>query len=78
MARTLRLRFIFIAIGALTATLALLCTAINLGYGVIQTRQADTVIDLLYQHGGDFPAPEERPLRFSMAWRRLLFPAIIF
>ena len=61
MARTLRLRFIFIAIGALTATLALLCTAINLGYGVIQTRQADTVIDLLYQHGGDFPAPEERP-----------------
>ena len=59
MIRSLRRRFILIAVISLACTLALLCAAINLIYTYMSTRQADAVIDMLYSYGGSFPDPYE-------------------
>ena len=61
MIRSLRRRFILIAMLSLVCTLLLLGGAINVIYRHISTSQADTVIDLLYYNGGSFPAPYENP-----------------
>ena len=61
MIRSLRRRFILIAMVSLTVTLAILCAAVNIGYRAISAEQADTVISLLYQYEGDFPAPTQQP-----------------
>lgn len=58
MIRTLRRRFLLIALASLTGTLAVLCLVINLGYHAITTRRADQVIQVLHQNAGQFPEPE--------------------
>ena len=58
MIRTLRRRFLLIAMASLVGTLALLCLAINAGYWYQITRRADAGVELLYQTGGEFPAPD--------------------
>lgn len=57
MIRTLRRRFIAIAMLSLLGTLAVLCAAIGAGTYVAASNRADRAIDLLYENGGDFPAP---------------------
>ena len=44
MIRTLRRRFLLIALASLTGTLAVLCLVINLGYHAITTRRADQML----------------------------------
>lgn len=58
MIRTLRRRFLLIALASLTGTLAVLCLVINLGYHTITTRRADQVLQMLHQNAGQFPEPE--------------------
>lgn len=58
MIRTLRRRFLLIALASLTGTLAVLCLVINLGYHAITTRRADQVLQVLHQNAGQFPVPE--------------------
>ena len=58
MIRTLRRRFLLIALASLTGTLAVLCLVINLGYHAITTRRADQVLQMLHQNAGQFPEPE--------------------
>lgn len=62
MISSLRRRFLVIAMLSLAGTLFLLCLAINVGYRLINTHRADTVIHTLYQNAGSFPSPEEGPL----------------
>ena len=57
MIRTLRRRFIAIAMLSLLGTLAVLCAAIGVGNYLATSNRADRAIDLLYENGGDFPAP---------------------
>ena len=61
MIRSLRRRFLVIAMLSLAGTLFLLCLAINLGYRLVSTHRADTVIGTLHQNAGSFPSPEEVP-----------------
>ena len=58
MIRTLRRRFLLIALASLTGTLAVLCLVINLGYHAITSRRADQVLQMLHQNAGQFPEPE--------------------
>lgn len=58
MIRSLRRRFILIAMASLVATLTLLCLVINVGYYCISTHRADTALEMLYQYGGHFPVPD--------------------
>ena len=58
MIRTLRRRFLLIALASLTGTLAVLCLAINLSYRHMTTARADQVIEILHQNAGQFPEPE--------------------
>lgn len=58
MIRTLRRRFLLIALASLTGTLAVLCLVINLGYHAITTQRADQVLQMLHQNAGQFPEPE--------------------
>ena len=55
MIRTLRRRFLLIALASLTGTLAVLCLVINLGYHAITTQRADQVLQMLHQNAGQFP-----------------------
>ena len=55
MIRSLRKKFIFIAMASLLVTMALLCAAIGLGNRALVTRRADSIIDLLHENGGEFP-----------------------
>ena len=57
MIRTLRRRFIAIAMLSLLGTLAVLCVAIGAGNYIATSNRADRAIDLLYENGGKFPAP---------------------
>ena len=59
MIRALRRRFLLIAMASLVGTLALLCLAINGGYRHLITQRADAGVELLYQTGGEFPAPQD-------------------
>ena len=52
MISSLRRRFLVIAMLSLAGTLFLLCLAINVGYRLINTHRADTVIHTLYQNAG--------------------------
>lgn len=61
MIRSLRRRFLVIAMLSLAGTLFLLCLAINLGCRLVSTHRADTVIGTLHQNAGSFPSPEEVP-----------------
>lgn len=58
MIRTLRRRFLLIALASLAGTLTALCLVINLGYRYMTTDRADEVIQLLHQNAGQFPEPE--------------------
>lgn len=58
MIRTLRRRFLLIALASLMGTLAVLCLAINLSYRHMTTARADQVIEILHQNAGKFPEPE--------------------
>lgn len=59
MIRSLRRRFLLIALASLAGTLAALCLVINVGYHMITTGRADEVIGVLHQNAGKFPEPEE-------------------
>ena len=59
MIRTLRRRFIAIAMLSLLGTLAVLCTAIGVGTYLSTSDRVDRAIDLLYENRGEFPAPPE-------------------
>ena len=58
MIRTLRRKFILIAMLSLLGTLTVLCVAIGIGNRCAVSRQADRGIELLYQYGGEFPMPD--------------------
>lgn len=59
MIRTLRRKFISIAMLSLLGTLSVLCAAICAGSYLTAASQADRAIDLLYQNNGEFPPPPE-------------------
>lgn len=58
MIRSLRRKFIVIAMLSLLATMLVLCTAISLGTYKLAADRADLAIHFLYQNGGEFPLPE--------------------
>lgn len=58
MIRSLRRKFILIAIFSLLGTLAVLCAAIAVGNYMVTTDRADRAISLLHRNGGEFPPPE--------------------
>lgn len=58
MIRSLRRRFLMIAMCSLLGTMAVLCAAIGAGTYYVFASRADRAIDLLYQNGGAFPQPE--------------------
>ena len=58
MIRSLRRKFILIAMLSLLGTLAVLCAAVGAGNYLAVTHRADRAIELLYQHDGQFPAPQ--------------------
>ena len=55
MIRSLRRKFILIAMLSLLGTMAVLCIAIGVGNHFVTANRADRAIDLLYQNGGAFP-----------------------
>lgn len=59
MIRSLRRKFILIAMLSLLGTMAVLCIAIGVGNHFVTADRADRAIDLLYQNGGAFPQPDE-------------------
>lgn len=59
MIRSLRRRFILIAMLSLLGTMAALCTAIGIGNYVVEAGRADRALSLLYQNGGTFRPSEE-------------------
>lgn len=61
MIRSLRKKFIFLAMASLLVTMALLCAAIGLGSHALVTERADSIINLLHENGGEFPRPDRRP-----------------
>ena len=71
MIRSLRRKFLFIAMLSLLGTLAVLCTAIGLGAHYTAMSRADRAITLLYENDGVFPAPadpHQRPPTRPWAW----------
>lgn len=67
MIRSLRRRFILIAMLSLLGTMAALCTAIGIGNYAVEASRADRALSLLYQNGGTFHPSEETfdPLSFE-------------
>ena len=61
MIRSLRRKFILIAMLSLLGTLAALCAAVGLGSHYTTAHRADLAIDLLYQNDGQFPLPDTPP-----------------
>jgi len=57
MIRSLRRKFILIAMLSLLGTMAVLCVAIGVGDHVAATARVDRAISLLYQNGGTFLPP---------------------
>ena len=58
MIRTLRKKFIGIAMLSLLGTMAVLCATIGIGNYYVAASRADKAIDILYQNGGEFPVPD--------------------
>lgn len=67
MIRSLRRRFILIAMLSLLGTMAALCTAVGIGNHVVEAGRADRALSLLYQSGGTFHPSSETfdPLSFE-------------
>ena len=67
MIRSLRRKFILIAMTSLVGTMVVLCTAIGIGNHYITTNRVDHAISLLYQNGGAFraPGPHSDPSNFD-------------
>ena len=67
MIRSLRRKFMLIAMASLVATMAVLCAAIGVGNHYITTSRMDHAIDLLRQNGGSFlhPGPRFDPSNFD-------------
>lgn len=67
MIRSLRRKFILIAMASLVGTMVVLCTAIGIGNYCINTNRVDHAIALLRQNGGRFlpPAPRFDPSNFD-------------
>lgn len=67
MIRSLRRKFMLIAIASLVGTMAVLCAAIGTGNHYITTSRVDHAIDLLRQNGGNFlhPGPRFDPSNFD-------------
>lgn len=61
MIRSLRRKFILIAMLSLMGTMAVLCGAICIGNYYAVAERTDRAIDLLYQNGGEFPNPDGSP-----------------
>ncbi len=57
MIRSLRRKFILIAMASLVGTMVVLCTAIGIGNYCINTNRVDHAIALLRQNGGRFLPP---------------------
>lgn len=55
MIRSLRRKFILIAMASLIGTMAVLCAAIGFGSRYTTTRRVDKAISILYQNGGGLP-----------------------
>ena len=71
MIRSLRRRFIFIAMLSLLGTMTVLCSAIYIGNRYAVTDRADRAIALLYENNGKFPKPDTAvnpaaPFRFQV------------
>ncbi len=62
MIRSLRRKFILIAMASLVGTMVVLCTAIGIGNYCINTNRVDHAIALLRQNGGRFLPPVSCPL----------------
>lgn len=60
MIRSLRRKFILIAMASLVGTMAVLCAAIGFGSRYTTTRRVDKAISILYQNGGSFLPPGSR------------------
>lgn len=67
MIRSLRRKFILIAMASLLGTMVVLCTAIGVGNYCITTNRVDHAIALLHQNGGSFlpPGPPSDPSNFD-------------
>ncbi len=67
MIRSLRRKFILVAMLSLVGTMVVLCTAIGIGNHCAATGRADRMIDLLRQNNGAFfpPAPRSDPSNFD-------------
>lgn len=67
MIRSLRRKFILIAMTSLIGTMAVLCAAIGFGSRYTTTRRVDKAISILYQNGGTFlpPGPRVDPSDFN-------------
>lgn len=67
MIRSLRRKFILIAMTSLVGTMVVLCTAIGIGNHYITTNRMDHAISLLHQNGGAFraPGPHSDPSNFD-------------
>ena len=67
MIRSLRRKFILIAMVSLVGTMMVLCTAIGIGNHYITTNRVDHAISLLHQNGGTFltPGPHSDPSNFD-------------
>ena len=60
MIRSLRRKFILIAMASLIGTMTVLCAAIGFGSCYTTTRRVDKAISILYQNGGAFLPPGAR------------------
>ena len=67
MIRSLRRKFILIAMASLIGTMAVLCAAIGFGNRYTTTRRMDKAISILHQNGGTFlpPGPRVDPSDFN-------------
>ena len=67
MIRSLRRKFLLIAMASLAGTMVVLCAAIGIGNHCITTSRADHIIALLHQNGGVFlpPVPRSDPSNFN-------------
>ena len=67
MIRSLRRKFMLIAMASLVGTMAVLCAAIGAGNHYITTSRVDHAIGLLRQNGGNFlhPGPRSDPSNFD-------------
>ena len=67
MIRSLRRKFILIAMASLVGTMIVLCTAIAIGTHCITTNRVDHAISVLHQNNGSFlpPGPRSDPSNFD-------------